>query len=86
MCAGHRLNDCEAQPGAPFGTRLVRAAEALERVRQEVRREALAFVADAEDELSVFGLSTEPDRSGAMAERVVHEIPERLLEADPGPH
>ena len=45
-CAvGDRGGDREAEPGAAARARLVGAREALERARQEVRREARALVA-----------------------------------------
>ena len=53
MRAGDRGGDRQPEPGAAARARLVGAREALERARQEVRREAAALVADVQLDAAV---------------------------------
>ena len=62
---------------------LVGAREALERTRQDVRRETRAFVAHSQLDSAVAALGLETDGSTPVAQGVVDEIAERLLEAKP---
>src|SRR5262249_32602800 len=58
--------------------------EALERDRDELGREAAALVPHVHrDPRSALRDAIEPNRSGTVPERVVDEVPERLLEANP---
>ncbi len=79
--AGDCLHDREPKTDpATSRTRCVRSTEALERVREELGREAVTLVADGEHEHAVRGARLESYCSFAVAEGVVDEIPECLLE------
>ena len=80
--ARDRVDDRQPEPGAAARARDVGAAEALERVREEVRRKARAGVADAHRDHAVLDRPHEPHRSRAVTQRVVDEVAERLLETN----
>src|SRR5437867_3989768 len=61
----------------------VGAAEAVERVLEEVVRNARALVEHVQLERAVGRSRAERDRSAAVAERVVDQVAERLLDAEP---
>src|ERR687891_210075 len=81
--AGDRVDDGEAEAGAVAGARRVDAAEALERMSKKRGREALSFVADAKDDPNVLAGGVEPDLPASVAEGVIDEVAERLLEPEP---
>ena len=71
-------------PARAADARLVGAAEALERARQEVRREARRPRRSRAARRAPFAASrSSRDRARAVAERVVDEVAERLLEPEP---
>src|SRR5581483_859975 len=76
-------NDCEAEAHTGRLARSLGAAEALEGVRDKLRREAGAVVADPELECSVLLGGLEPYRACAVAERVLDEVGQRLLQPPP---
>src|SRR5919197_2849858 len=78
---GDELHNRQAEPCAAAGAPRLRAAEALERVRDELGRNAGAVVEDVELGLSVVGADDEVDRAAAVAERVLDEVRERLLDS-----
>src|SRR5436190_920284 len=69
------------QAGSVARPRRVRAAEALERVGKEVGREAVALVADVDLDPPVGRPRPDADRARAMAQRVLDQVPDRLLDA-----
>lgn len=79
--AGDCLHDREPKTDpATSRTRCVRSTEALERVREELGREAVTLVADGEHEHAVRGARLESYCSFAVAEGVVDEVSECLLQ------
>ena len=78
-----RVDDREPEAGSASRPRDVRAAEAIERVREEVGGKARPLVAHPQHDHPRDVHRLEPDRAGAVTERVVDEVPERLLEAQP---
>ena len=75
--------DRQPEAAAVGGARLVGAGEPLERVLEERRLEAVALVEDVQLDDTVLLQRSELDLAAAMAERVVDEIPQRLLEPEP---
>ncbi len=78
-----QVDDREAEPGAALAAGLVGAAEALERPLEEAGRKARAVVADVQLDAPVRRARPEPDRALAVAERVLDQVVERLLEPQP---
>jgi len=76
-----RGNDREAQPGA--GSIAGSTAEPLERARYEIRRKPLTLVDDMQFEGAVVFGGFEPHGSSAVAQGVLDEVAERLLEPPP---
>src|SRR5690349_24949200 len=78
-----RGDDGEPEAHARRLARPVGAAEALEGVRHELRWEAGAVVADPELECAVLLCGFESYRACAVAERVLDQVGERLLQPSP---
>src|SRR5206468_12388364 len=76
-----RGDDRESEPGAFAGTSVVGAGEASERVRQEARFEPAALIADMELYLPAVGDRREGDVAGAVAQRILDEVAQRLFES-----
>src|SRR6476659_8620132 len=74
-----RLHDRETE-ARPVGGAAVRTAEALERVRDERLGKAGAMVRDVQLEPTAATPRVERDLAAAVAERVLDEVAERLLE------
>jgi hypothetical protein len=79
--AGDELHDRQAEPGPGAAARLVGATEAVEGTIAEVGRKARAFVADVKLYEIASLLCPKLDRAGAVRERVVHQVHERLAYA-----
>jgi hypothetical protein len=79
MC--DHLDDGEPEPGSGF-TLAVATAEALEGMLEELRREAGAFVGDVELEGAVRSRNGESNLAVAVAECILDEVGESLLEAE----
>src|SRR4051794_14009577 len=77
---GNRLDDREPETGALARARRAGAAEALERAIAEVGSESGAVVADGDAHLPALLAGPQLDVARAVAQRVVHEVRERLLE------
>src|SRR5439155_21871733 len=82
MRLGDRPHDREAETRAAAAPRLVRAGEPLERPAQERIRKSRPVVSDGHLDRPVDGRRLEPHLAVAVPERVVDEVPERLLEPD----
>ncbi len=78
---GDRRHDREAQPRPPARARAVGTAKALERVRQELGREAHPAVAHVQLDGVGAALGRDPDLPPAMDEGVVDEVGHSPLEA-----
>src|SRR4029453_5178677 len=76
-----RLHDRQAEAAAVPGRR--RARERLERVVAELRRETGALVEHMQLDARVVPACRDRDRTAAVLERVVDEVPERLLNPQP---
>ena len=83
MGARDGVHDRQSEPRRAPRPRLVGAREALECAREEGWRKAVALVAHAERDLAVAGLRLQPDGARAVAKRVVDQVSECLLEAQP---
>src|SRR5829696_6168308 len=79
--AGDRVDDREAQPGAAARARAVATREALERGSVQRLVEAGAAVEHVQPDAAARLLGQQLDRAIAVAERVVHQVSERLLHA-----
>src|SRR5688500_19521191 len=79
------FHDCQTEAEAAVGTiaRAVGLPEAVEHARQDVRRDAGAFIADTDDGVVFLRRDGDRDRSALMAELygVGQEIPDDLLQA-----
>src|SRR5947209_736463 len=80
---GDRPHDRQPESGTGAATARITAAEALECMREELRRKALPLVADKQRSETIIGARREPHGARTMAQRVVDEIAERLLESNP---
>jgi hypothetical protein len=80
--AGDKFHDREAEARPPAAARLVGATEAVEGAVAEVGRKARAFVADVKLDVIASLLCPKRDRTGAVRESVVHEVHERLADAE----
>src|SRR5207248_2390496 len=78
-----RPDDRKAEPGAAAAARGIRPREALEGALEERGREAVPVVADVQLDPAVDVAGLERDRVAAVAERVVDEVSERLLQPEP---
>src|SRR3954451_14682174 len=78
---GDGLHDREPEAGSLGGSGGVGAPEALERMRQELGREPAALVADVDLDSPVLGSRPNAHRPLPMAQRVLDEVPECLLDA-----
>ena len=78
---GYRLDDGESQAGACAASRFVCAAEPLERPRGEAGRKTVALISDVDLKLSLLPDGEESNCPGAVAERVLDQVPERLLKS-----
>src|SRR5688572_11995734 len=76
-----RPDDREAETGASRAPSRIRAAEALERVREERRRKPRTVVADRQHDATVRRFGGEANRAVTVAQSVVDEDVERLLDA-----
>src|SRR5215218_10811425 len=76
---GYHVDDREAEARPPACARGIGAAEALERLLKELRREALAAIDDVQLDATVTPSRLQQDRSAAVAKRILDEIAERLL-------
>ena len=74
------LDDGEAEPGPAAASTVGCAAEGLERMLEERGRKAGAFVHDPQLQRVVDRDGAELGAAAAVAERVVDEIAERLLD------
>src|SRR3954467_6604236 len=74
-------DDGQPEPGAAPAARVVGAREAVEGAGGEARREAGPVVTHVELDPVDAGLCGHRDRAASVADRVVHEVAERLLEA-----
>ena len=83
MRLGDRGRKGEPETGTAACPGSISAAEALEGVGQEVRWQARPFVTDVELDPAVVLDCIETDRARSVAECVVHQVAERLLEAEP---
>src|SRR5688572_13971548 len=81
MGLGDRAYDRESEAGAAAGARAVSTGEALERAAGDVGREAGTVVGDLERHAAVLRVRAEHDVAVPVAERVVHEVAERLADA-----
>jgi hypothetical protein len=77
------VDDRKAEACSSVAARLVGSAEALECVLEEGRRESGAVVQHVQLDVGVPALRAEDDGSPAVAERIVDEVAERLLQAEP---
>jgi hypothetical protein len=75
-----QAHDRETEAGTGTVAARVRQREALEGAAEEGRWEARSLVLDVELDGAVHGLSADDDAAAPVAERVVDEVPERLLE------
>ena len=80
MRLGDRAHDRQSQAGAAAAALLLTAAEALERPRKQLGREAATLVGDAQLDVLARAPDGDGHRARAVAERVVDQVPERLLE------
>jgi hypothetical protein len=80
---GDRCCQGQAEAGAPARPRVIRAAETLEGMWQELGREALSLVHDVELDVPVAVDRAQADVARTMPEGVVDEVAECLLEAEP---
>jgi hypothetical protein len=78
---GDHVDDRQAQAAAMPGAARVRAAEALERVRQKDLRQTGAIVEDVQLDMAVGGVRAQRDRAGSVTQRIVDEVRQRLLDA-----
>src|SRR6266571_2758369 len=78
-----RTNDREPEPGARAYTSGVWASEAFEGSLEEVGWEAVTLIGDVELDDAVGRSGDELHVAAAVAERIVHEVGERLLEPEP---
>src|SRR4051812_15528648 len=81
MAVGDGFDDREAESGAVLAAGGVGASEALEGVIKKGWWKAWAVVTDPQFEQTVVGTGAEADRGAAVAQRVVEEVGERLLES-----
>src|SRR4051794_36484839 len=83
--AGDRLDDRETEPGAVPPAGGIGLAEALEGAPDEVGGEARAAILDV-DRPSAVGLArADGDLPATVLDRVLNQVGERLLEAQPVP-
>ena len=80
MCPRNRIDDGEAEAGASAGSALVPTAEAVEGPVEEGLAEARPAVGHAKLDVAANPAGFEPDGALAVAEGVLHEVSERLLE------
>ena len=78
-------DDREPEAGAAAASCGVGAGESVEGMCEELRREAGSFVCHVQLYLSVVARGGEVDGAVSVAERVVDEVRECLLESDPVP-
>src|SRR4051812_47490317 len=81
--ADHGADDREPETAAAVAAARARAAEALEGARDECRREPGSAVAHQHLDLSVARLQAEGDRTRPVAQGVVDDAADRLIEAQP---
>src|ERR671911_2975032 len=79
---GHGGDDRKAEARAASLPGLVTAREAVERAWEELGRKAAALVADAKLHAILLPFRFQADRPGAVAARVVEEVPERLFQPE----
>ena len=83
MRPGDHGDDRQAKARAAAAARGVGAGEALERLGREAVGKAVAVVAHPQPDAVAVGLGGQLDRAAAVAQRVVDEIAERLLQPQP---
>lgn len=83
VSVGDRLDDRQAEAAAPVAAARTRPAEALEGPFSELLRQARPAIEDMKLDEAVMGARHKRDRSGAVAQRVVEHVAERLAEARP---
>src|SRR5829696_4064925 len=81
--AGDRVDDREAEPRSVTAAGRIAPAEALERLPDEAGRKARTAVLDVDRDLAVALIGTDGDLPIAVLDRVLDEVRERLLEAQP---
>ena len=79
--AGHEIDNRETQAGSAATAGLIGTAEAVERPWHELVGHTDALVGHVQLYAAVLAHSREGDRAGAMDERVLDEVVQRLLEA-----
>src|SRR4051794_34664415 len=79
--ARDRLDDRQPEPGAAAAAGGIAAREAIEGGGEQLGREARPVVADVELDATLRHGCGQLDGAAAVAQRVVDEVPERLLEA-----
>src|SRR4051794_27586791 len=83
VCTRDHVDDREPETGSPGRPRGVRATERLEGATHEALGEPPALVANVELDAAVASRHAEDDPAGAVTERVLDEVAERLLCAKP---
>jgi hypothetical protein len=81
MCACNKVDDRKPQARAGAYASLIRAAESVERAREEVSGYARALVGDVQLDTTVPLDRGQVDCAGSMRERVLDQVVERLLES-----
>jgi len=77
----YRAYDREPEPAAASSTGFVGPAEAVKCACGELRGKSRPIVCDVELGVAFVVLGSEPDHPGAVKERVIYEVAERLLYA-----
>jgi len=78
---GNRRDDREAEARSAAASALLGSAEALESMRRESGREARPVVHHVQLECVPLARCADPDRARSVAQRVLDEVAERLLQS-----